>query len=83
MSRVRRIRYKTDHSVYYNVDTVKRNAKMIQNGEGTFDVAKQVASKVASKLTGNFSKDIAIKAATKAFEKGAEHAIHIVLSRAS
>ena len=36
MSRVRRIRDKNGHSVYYDVETMKRNSKMIQNDEGIF-----------------------------------------------
>ena len=69
MSRVRRIRDKSGYSVYYNMDTMRRNATMIQNADGIFDIAKQVASKVASKLTGKFAKETTTKAATKAIEK--------------
>ena len=36
MSRVRRIRDKNGHSLYYDVETMKRNSKMIQNDEGIF-----------------------------------------------
>ena len=43
-----------------------------QEGEGIFDVFKNVGTKIAAKLTGKAAKEIATKAATKAFEKGAE-----------
>ncbi|PFX26611.1 Complement C1q tumor necrosis factor-related protein 7 [Stylophora pistillata] len=43
-----------------------------QEGEGIFDVVKNVASKVAAKVTGKAAKELATKAGTKAIEKGAE-----------
>ena len=48
MSRVRLIRDKNGRDKYYNVDTMRHNTEMIQNGEGIFDILKQVAGKVAS-----------------------------------
>ena len=47
-------------------------APIDQEGEGIFDVFKNVGTKIAAKLTGKAAKEIATKAATKAFEKGAE-----------
>ncbi|RMX59145.1 hypothetical protein pdam_00009758, partial [Pocillopora damicornis] len=63
MSRVRLIRDKNGRDKYYNVDTMRHNTEMIQNGEGCLQ------------LTGKAAKDIATKAETKAIEKGAEHVI--------
>lgn len=48
MSRVRIIRDKNGRDKYYNVDTMRHDTEMIQNGEGIFDILKQVAGKVAS-----------------------------------
>lgn len=48
MSRVRIIRDKNGRDKYYNVDTMRHDTEMIQNGEGIFDILEQVAGKVAS-----------------------------------
>ena len=83
MSRVRRIRDKIGYSVYYNMDTMRRNATMIQNEDGIFDIAKQVASNVASKLTGNLPKRPLQRQQQKSLKRGAEHVARIISSSAS